>query len=106
MAKQVIGIGSVANDGTGDPLRTAFDKCNDNFTELYEGVVQSDQESCTQDTQKVVTFGTAFADTDYSLVIACYTASGLMVGFTRDEKTAGGFKITPVANCTMEWIAK
>jgi hypothetical protein len=35
MAQQIIGIGSSANDGTGDPLRTAFDKCNDNFTELY-----------------------------------------------------------------------
>lgn len=36
MAKQIIGIGTIANDGTGDPLRTAFDKCNDNFTELYD----------------------------------------------------------------------
>jgi hypothetical protein len=35
MAKQTINIGSVANDGTGDPLRTAFDKVNQNFTELY-----------------------------------------------------------------------
>lgn len=35
MAKQVINIGTAANDGTGDPLRTAFDKINDNFTELY-----------------------------------------------------------------------
>jgi len=35
MAKQVIGIGASANDNTGDPLRTAFDKCNDNFTELF-----------------------------------------------------------------------
>ncbi len=35
MAKQVINIGAVANDGTGDPLRTAFDKVNDNFNELY-----------------------------------------------------------------------
>ena len=37
MAQQVINIGSAPNDGTGDPLRTAFDKCNDNFTELYSG---------------------------------------------------------------------
>ena len=36
MAKQSISIGSSANDGTGDPLRTAFDKINDNFTELYD----------------------------------------------------------------------
>ena len=35
MAKQTIGIGSAANDGTGDPLRSAFDKINDNFTEIY-----------------------------------------------------------------------
>ena len=35
MAKQTINIGTAANDGTGDPLRTAFDKINDNFTELY-----------------------------------------------------------------------
>ena len=35
MARQNINIGSTANDGTGDPLRTAFDKINDNFVELY-----------------------------------------------------------------------
>ena len=37
MAKQVINIGTTANDGTGDPLRTAFNKSNENFTELYNG---------------------------------------------------------------------
>ena len=35
MARQIINIGSSANDGTGDPLRTAFDKINDNFQEVY-----------------------------------------------------------------------
>ena len=35
MAKQTIGIGTVDNDNTGDEIRTAFDKANDNFTELY-----------------------------------------------------------------------
>lgn len=35
MAKQTIGIGTTANDGTGDTLRVAFDKINDNFDELY-----------------------------------------------------------------------
>jgi hypothetical protein len=38
MAQQTINIGTVANDGTGDPLRDAFDKTNDNFTELYAGI--------------------------------------------------------------------
>ena len=35
MAQQTIGLGTVADDGTGDDLRTAGGKINDNFTELY-----------------------------------------------------------------------
>lgn len=35
MVQQVIDVGNVANDGQGDPLRTAFQKTNANFTELY-----------------------------------------------------------------------
>jgi len=35
MAKQSVNIGSVANDGTGDTLRAAYDKLNDNDTEIY-----------------------------------------------------------------------
>jgi plastocyanin len=37
MAKQVIGVGATANDGTGDPIRNAMIKVNANFTELYDG---------------------------------------------------------------------
>lgn len=51
MAQQTVNIGTLPNDGTGDPLRTAFDKINDNFDEIYtplfwpltgEGVVTGD----------------------------------------------------------------
>ena len=35
MAQEIINIGTTPNDGTGDPLRTAFNKVNENFTELY-----------------------------------------------------------------------
>jgi hypothetical protein len=35
MAKQAINLGTQANDGTGDTLRAALDKCNDNFDEIY-----------------------------------------------------------------------
>jgi len=33
MAQEIINIGTTPNDGTGDPLRTAFTKVNENFTE-------------------------------------------------------------------------
>lgn len=39
MAQQLINIGSSPNKGDGDAIRTAFDKVNDNFTELYLDVV-------------------------------------------------------------------
>ena len=38
MAKQTINIGTNQDDGTGDLLRTAFQKVNENFTEIYNEV--------------------------------------------------------------------
>ncbi len=38
MSQQTINVGVAANDGTGDTLRTAFQKANANFAELYGGL--------------------------------------------------------------------
>lgn len=58
MAQQTIEIGAAPNDGTGDPLRTAGEKINDNFDELYGAF----------------TIGTGFEETPTaSYVIARYT---------------------------------
>jgi hypothetical protein len=35
MTQEIINIGAEPNDGEGDPLRTAFEKVNNNFTQLY-----------------------------------------------------------------------
>jgi len=35
MSQQTINVGAAPNDGTGTPLRTAFQYCNSNFSELY-----------------------------------------------------------------------
>ena len=39
MARQEINVGATANDGTGDGLRTAYIKCNDNFKELFDTTI-------------------------------------------------------------------
>lgn len=36
MSQQIIGIGTNPNDGTGDAIRSAFTKVNQNFAELYQ----------------------------------------------------------------------
>ena len=38
MAKQSLGLGSSANDNTGDTLRAGGDKINDNFNEIYTAI--------------------------------------------------------------------
>ena len=38
MAKQLINIGTLPNDNTGDPIRDGADKINDNFNEIYGAI--------------------------------------------------------------------
>jgi hypothetical protein len=38
MTQQLINIGQSANDKRGDPIRTAFSKVNENFTELFQSI--------------------------------------------------------------------
>lgn len=57
MSKQIINIGTTPNDGTGDSLRVAGQKINDNFTELYQsnnwvGVIVDGSLSCTEPAPK------------------------------------------------------
>jgi filamentous hemagglutinin len=38
MSQQTINVGAAPNDGQGDPIRSAYIKCNNNFGELYSRV--------------------------------------------------------------------
>jgi hypothetical protein len=49
MAQQIINIGTAPNDGTGDPIRVAFNKTNSNFTEVY-GLIPEDVSDLTDTT--------------------------------------------------------
>jgi hypothetical protein len=44
LTQQVVNVGSAPNDGTGDQLRVAFTKTNDNFSEVYDKGVASHTE--------------------------------------------------------------
>ena len=66
MARQDIYLGVEGNDGTGDSIREAFKKANENFTELYAVFGQGG----------TISF-TALSDTPTSL-----TPNGLLIGNT------------------------
>ena len=81
MAKQAIGIGTTADDGTGDTLRAGGDKINDNFDELYDLMGDgTDLSSGISATASVVTLtapsiGGVVAGTQTSATITTLTSS-------------------------------
>ena len=46
MAKQTVGIGSSANDGSGDTLRVGADKINDNFKKASSNIPRVSTLNC------------------------------------------------------------
>jgi hypothetical protein len=51
---EIINIGALPNDGSGDPLRVAFDKINNNFANLYSTAVISSNTYTTGNTAQQV----------------------------------------------------
>tara|TARA_R110001606_G_scaffold176725_1_gene323267 strand:+ start:2681 stop:3109 length:429 start_codon:yes stop_codon:yes gene_type:complete len=105
MAKQTIGIGTTANDGTGDPLRTAFDKSNDNFTELYNGAggIADDSVTYAKLGAEFTTSAALSTDVDFSTAQvftktltadATLTFSNASIGMVKDLVITGAFVLT------------
>jgi len=83
MAQQTINIGTSPNDGTGDPLRNAFNKANLNFTDLYGGA------------------GVADDSITYAKLGSEYTTSAAVAASDVDFSTAQVFTKTLSANTTL-----
>jgi hypothetical protein len=111
MAKQIIGIGTTANDGTGDPLRNAFNKTNENFTELYTGAGVLDDSITyaklgTEFTTSAalatnVDFATAQVFTKTLTGDTTLTFSNTEIGMVKDLVITGAFVLTLPAGSTV-----
>ena len=77
MSQEIINVGSAPNDGSGDPIRTAFIKCNNNFTELYD----IPGKSLANGTSSITIDYSANVNVNVSNIadLAVFTSSGLMV---------------------------
>jgi hypothetical protein len=83
MAQEIINVGAAPNDGQGDPIREAFTKCNDNFTELFSGLGGSNAIS---NGNSVVQISTANGNISMSVSgtanVAVVTPTGITVSNT------------------------
>ena len=105
MAKQTINLGTTANDGTGDQVRVAFDKVNDNFDELYTGATPSDDSVVYSKlgseftTSAVISasdidFATAQVFTKTLTADTTFTFSNTSIGMVKDLVITGDYVIT------------
>jgi hypothetical protein len=89
MTKQTINIGTSPNDGSGDPIRTAMDKINDNFDELYGGLFPGAVNATS------FTIGSTFSANSTKLV-----ANGATINSTAVNATSFTVGSSFVANAT------
>lgn len=80
MAQQIINIGAIANDNTGDTLRGAGQKINDNFDEIYAAL------PLTAPTTWVPTLTDSGGGSTYAITVnmARHTSIGFITTFTCD----------------------
>ena len=89
MARKEIDIGIVGNDGTGDSIREAFRKVNDNFKEMYAVFGQGGAIRF-QDLDNVIT--------EQRQIYALTNATGLMKGIIEPVDGSAGFNINITAS--------
>lgn len=95
MTKQTLDIGTNANDGTGDTLRSGGQKINDNFSELYLTLggnsIVSNGINASFATQTITIASEAVNDSDTLIIFN--KGSGTIAATLGDGTSTGEYKI-------------
>lgn len=101
MAKQTVNIGAAANDGTGDPIRDAFDKLNQNFDEVYSSYVATGAVSVGNSTVNSVVSNTGGLVVSNSTVSTVANSGTFKIGNTTANSTLTSTVLTVAGNTTI-----
>jgi hypothetical protein len=101
LAKQTINIGAAANDGTGDPIRDAFDKVNDNFDEIYSSYVSTGSVSVGNSTVNSVISNTGGLVVSNSTVSTVANSGTFKIGNTTANSTLTATQLAVSGNSTI-----
>jgi len=113
MAITAVNVGTVANDGTGDPLRDSFVTLNNNDAELESNIntVSNKTKSATTAILiagvHTITFASPFTNAVYQLTLSVFDASGNSSSFKFDDstQTASSFDIELFFDSKVTYIA-
>ena len=99
MAKQIVGIGSAANDASGDTLRVGATKINDNFNEIYTGFGNGSVLNTTISLGGLtLSLGSTDATPAFNLSDATNYPTSSLVGTITNAQLAGSIANTKLVN--------
>ena len=100
MTRQVINVGVTANDGTGDGLRSAYIKCNDNFNELYNSSITPT--ALTNGTSNIAVANNANVTISVAGSANVVTFAGSTTAFTGNATISGDLTIANSLSITQD----
>ena len=100
MTRQVINVGVTANDGTGDGLRSAYIKCNDNFNELYNSSITPT--AITNGTSNIAVANNANVTISVAGSANVVTFAGSTTAFTGNATVSGDLTIANSLSITQD----
>ena len=100
MTRQVINVGTTANDGTGDGLRTSYIKCNDNFNELYNSTITPT--AITNGTSNIAVANNANVTISVAGSANVVTFAGSTTAFTGNATISGDLTIANSLSITQD----
>ena len=100
MTRQVINVGVTANDGTGDGLRSAYIKCNDNFNELYNSSITPT--AITNGTSNIAVANNANVTISVAGSANVVTFAGSTTAFTGNATISGDLTIANSLSITQD----
>jgi len=101
LAKQTIGVGTSPNDGTGDPIRDAMIKVNDNFDEIYSSYIAEGSVTTGNSTVNTVISNTGGLVVSNSTVSTVANSSTFKIGNTTANSTLTGSQLNINGNSTL-----
>lgn len=106
-----VNIGSIANDGTGDPLRDAFNKVNKDIAAVNNEVgtlgnnVKSGTTALLPVGVNIISFSSAYPDSNYDIVIMARDSNGLFSPGKYVTKTQSNFTVDLTFPAIITYIA-
>lgn len=101
MAQEIINIGASPNDGTGDPIRDAFSKVKNNFSEMYTSFIANGAITAGNSTVNTVISNTGGLVVSNSATSTVANLDIIKIGNTTANSTVNSTVISVFGNTTL-----